>query len=657
VSPHERSRPLNGAGRASSGQLNPADPGQARAESQPTGPPGADAQGGRLRAVVSHPALRHLVLLAVYLGAGIAATWPLTAYLVQSRLPRTRDVASYVWDLWWTAHQVVHLANPYFTDHMAAPAGIQLAFNTTMPLAGLVMTPVTLAFGPSAAYSLLSIVTPGLLCYVMYRAARLWLNETGAIAAGALFGLSSMLAWQDWYHLNIAVGSLFLPMTLEAVVRLRRRPGLRQSVILGVVLGASILVNQESTVLALILTVLGLLPWLVRHPSVARLRGVGIAAGAAFVIASPQLIAMVQQARTGGASADAGLLALTGKRYGVAITDLFAPAQRVTHFGLDQFAAASSTVNHIGEQMPMFGLLLSVLAVAGLAVRWRRRSAWLLAALWLGCAWLTLGATLYINRWQHVPFAQTWHGVVVSPTMPYTWLMRIPGLSAFREADRFALLGLVGAALLAGSAVDWLRRHAWPVIAVVVALGVLEAGWSGSGLRTMPTTLPALDRPIIADRSGSVVLDVPFGLRGGIPEYGLQFPARALLMATEDGHPRSISYTSWVPARTINGITSHAFYTVLVQAEHAIPMAPNVPCWAGCPLLPDFSAPLTAKVSRNQVISPAQLAAAKRDVHSLNIGWVVVWKGNSVVTRYLAETGFRLAYRADGALVYRPATR
>ena len=46
----------------------------------------------------------------------------------------------------------------------------------------------------------------------------------GAIAAGALFGLSSMLTWQDWYHLNIAAGTLFLPMTLEAVIRLRRRP-------------------------------------------------------------------------------------------------------------------------------------------------------------------------------------------------------------------------------------------------------------------------------------------------------------------------------------------------------------------------------------------------------------------------------------------------
>ena len=84
-------------------------------------------------------------------------------------------MASYVWDLWWTAHQVVHLGNPWFTDHMAAPVGIQLGFNTTMPLAGLVMSPVTLPFGPSAAYNLLTIVMPGLLCYVMYRVGRLWL--------------------------------------------------------------------------------------------------------------------------------------------------------------------------------------------------------------------------------------------------------------------------------------------------------------------------------------------------------------------------------------------------------------------------------------------------------------------------------------------------
>ncbi len=205
--------------------------------------------------------VRHLALLLVYLAAGIAVTWPRASYIT-GRLPKTRDVSNYVWGLQWTAHQVVHLGNPWFTTQMAAPVGIQMGFGTTMPLVGLIMTPVTLGFGPSAAFTLLTILAPGLACYVMYRAARLWLAAPGAIAAGTLFGLSAMLDWQDWYHLNIALGTLFLPMTLEAAIRLRRRPGRRQAVILGLILGASVLVNQESAVLAAILAALILLPCL-----------------------------------------------------------------------------------------------------------------------------------------------------------------------------------------------------------------------------------------------------------------------------------------------------------------------------------------------------------------------------------------------------------
>ena len=248
---------------AGPGQGDGASAGSSAGRAVQAGHAARAAPGGDLAGGLSRPVVRHLALLAIYLAAGVAVTWPLASYIT-GRLPKTRDVANYVWGLQWTAHQVIHLGNPFFTTQMAAPAGIQLAFGTTMPLAGLVMTPVTLAFGPSAAFTLLTIVTPGLACYVMYRAARLWLAGPGAIAAGALFGLSSMLDWQDWYHLNIALGTLFLPMTLEAAVRLRRRPSRRSAVILGVVLGASVLVNQESAVLAVILAVVILLPWLLR---------------------------------------------------------------------------------------------------------------------------------------------------------------------------------------------------------------------------------------------------------------------------------------------------------------------------------------------------------------------------------------------------------
>ena len=67
--------------------------------------------------------------------------------------------------------------------------------------------------------------------------------------------------------------------------------------------------------------------------------------------------------------------------------------------------------------------------------------------------------------------------------MPFTWLVHIPVLSALREADRFALLGMIGAAMLAGAAVDWLARHARPLIIVVAALAVFEAGWAGNRQR------------------------------------------------------------------------------------------------------------------------------------------------------------------------------
>jgi hypothetical protein len=603
------------------------------------GPPGP-RRG--LAAFAARPVVTHLAVLAVYLAAGIALTWPRATYIT-GRLPETRDVAAFVWDLWWVTHQVVHLASPWSTHAMAAPVGVQLGFSTTMPLLGVVFTPVTVAFGPSFTFGLLTVLMPGLLCYAMYRCARLWLrSQTGAIAAGAFFGLSSMLAEQDWAHLNIVAGTVFLPLTVEAAVRLRRRPGRRPALILGVVLGACVLVNQESAVMAGILAVAILAPWLLRQPSRVKVTAVGVGLLTALVVGSPQLAAMAEQAHSGGASVDPHLLAVTAKHYGQGLDTLFSPAQRVAYYGLHNLAAWSPTSEHVGataEGMPMFGTVLCVLALAGLIVSWRRRSAWLLAALLVGSAWLSLGASLWWRQRQFVPFEQLWHGVRVSPVMPYTWLMRIPLLSAFREADRLAILGLVAAALLAGAAVEWLRYHARPLIVVVAAAALLESGYAAlPSVRAMPTTLPALDGPIAADHSGSIVVDFPFGLRGGIPEYGRPFSPRALLIATADGHPRLISYTSWVPERTREQIAARPFYAALEKVQHGIPLAP-------------------LKNAAGNQVTAEQVIAARADARKLGVGWVLVWTTqNPVIRKFLDATGFRFSYRADGVLVYRPVT-
>jgi hypothetical protein len=513
---------------------------------------------------------------------------------------------------------------------MAAPAGIALGFHTLMPLPGLLMTPVTLAFGPSASYNLMVIAVPGLSCYTMYRAARLWLgSQTGAIAAGAFFGLSAMLAEQDWYHLNIAAGALLLPVVLEAAVCLRRRPGARRAVVLGLVMGAVVLTDPESVVLAAILTALVLLPWLVRERCLATLRAAAIAAATAVVAAAGQLAAMLRELTAGGMAIRPALLAVTYKHYGVGLPGMFAPTPRVADFGLAGLAAPFLH-SRDNEGLPMFGVVLTVAALFGLAATWRRRSAWLLALTWVGGAILALGTSLWVGKRQYIPFSQVWHGVRVSPIMPYTWFVRIPGLSSFREADRLAILGLTAAAFLAGAAVEWLRYHARPLIVVLLALGALEAGYSGSPrVGSMPTTLSALDGPVAADHSASVVVDVPYGLRGGIPVYGSRFSPEALVLATADQHPRAIAYTSRVPATTIAAIGAHAFYRCLIHAQHY-------------------------NTAHYTPLSAAQIAAAGHDVRRLGVGWVLVWRRNRAVLRFLARTGFRFDYRADGVSVYRP---
>jgi hypothetical protein len=267
--------------------------------------------------------------------------------------------------------------------------------------------------------------------------------------------------------------------------------------------------------------------------------------------------------------------------------------------------------------------------VLGLIAARRRRGAWLLALLWLGCAALALGPVLRIGTHVYVPDAVTLDGVRVSGVMPYTWFVRIPGLSGFREPARILMLGMVPACLLAGAAVNWLRSHAAPVIIVVAALGVLEAGWSGNpGIGSMPTALPAVDAPIAADHSGSLVVDVPFGIRGGTGAYGGEFDPEAQVLATADGHPRAVGFLSRVPAPTVAAMRKHAFFGRLVATQNG---------WRS---------------------SPAQLAAARLDARHLGIGWVLVWRWDGRhrrCVRFLEETGFRLDYIADDVQVFRPA--
>src|SRR5260370_26210337 len=190
--------------------------------------------------------------------------------------------------------------------------------------------------------------------------------------------------------------------------------------------------------------------------------------------------------------------------------------------------------------------------------------------------------------------------------------------------------------MLAGLTVQWLsrRRRTMPLIAVVVALGALEAGWSGAPANspgypsnfgyhgTMQSTLPGLDRPLSRDHTQSIVVDVPYGLRGGVGITGLPIAPSALLMATHDMHPRAIAYTAWVSKAANKGIAEHAFYRDLYVAEGSGPL------------------------------NPTMLAAARADLKTLHVGWAIERRNRSTRPPPWARYPPPTTYLAKGAFLH-----
>ena len=339
----------------------------------------------------------------------------------------------------------------------------------------------------------------------------------------------------------------------------------------------------------------------------ARLAAAGLATGVALVLASPQIAAMVAQTRSGGTAFPPGAVDTDYALSGTEFPGIFGVSPRAVRLGLTVLRPISYR-GKVLDGVLTFGLMLTVLAVLGVIVSWRRRNAWLLALLWLTSAALALGSVLKLGNHSYTPFAEVWHGVRVSAIMPYTWFVQFPGLAGFREAARLTMLGVVPASLLAGAAVDWLRYHLAALLIPVLVLAALETGWAGNpAVGTMRTALPAVDGPIAADHSASIVVDVPFGIRGGVPlpGEGARFDPDAQVLATADGHPRAVGYLSRLPEPTLAAIRRHPFYAGLLTAQ---------------------GQPLTVAESLTGTGSDtALIAAARQDARRMDIGWVIVW--------------------------------
>ena len=129
------------------------------------------------------------------------------------------DVSAYVWFLAWWPHAILHGLNPFRPEVVWAPTGYNLAWSASVPGLALLMSPVTLAFGPVVAYNIATLLSPVVSAWAAFLLCRRLAGRVGpALVGGYIYGFSTYVVGHMQGHLNMSP-AFVAPLVALLVIR------------------------------------------------------------------------------------------------------------------------------------------------------------------------------------------------------------------------------------------------------------------------------------------------------------------------------------------------------------------------------------------------------------------------------------------------------
>ena len=157
-----------------------------------------------------HRAKFAFLAVALYGVLGLFAywpSWPGDPHLIVGGA--TSDPVQQSWFLGWFSWALFHGHNPFITNWIDYPSGVNLAANTEMPFLGFITTPISLAFNSVASYQFLMWFSYPISAASAFFVLRYWTRSNlGAFFGGLLYGFSPYLVGQGYGHLNLT----FVPL-------------------------------------------------------------------------------------------------------------------------------------------------------------------------------------------------------------------------------------------------------------------------------------------------------------------------------------------------------------------------------------------------------------------------------------------------------------
>jgi hypothetical protein len=489
--------------------------------------PGQAEPGRSLRGLRGLRGLRaacfHVGALACFTAPAVVLWWHVWSGHPSSALTcGCGDPAQEVWFMAWPAWAVTHLHSVFFSGAVNVPHGANLLSNTSGPLVGVVLAPVTWLFGPVTATNVALTLAPGLSAWACFAAIRPLVGwKAGAIPAALVFGYSAALVTSLTFgHVSVTVLVIppFLFTTLHEIVIRQEHSVRRDGVLLAALLVVQFFISPEILVMCLLLGAVGFVAvmvvgWRQLRPRAGHaLPALGLAAALTVVVlAYPAWFGLA------GPQAVSGLLFALAPISGVPLAGLLVPGP----YGVpaNEYIRFGGYLGRAGPPPDYVGWGVALAGVGSLIVGRRRPLTWLLLLLAAATFWLALGAYLISGP--------TWLG---HPWLPWRALSTLPVLKEILP-DQFVPLVTLFVAFLLAVGLDalhgtfrrpssWMSRHrallagsatvAVAVVALVPVFMTFDAPLRVVPVHTPPYLRDAATRP--AD--GDVVLTIPFAVSG-----------------------------------------------------------------------------------------------------------------------------------------------
>jgi hypothetical protein len=388
------------------------------------------------------------------------------------------DPSIFMWFLRWMPFALEHGHDLLVTHHLNYPDGVNLMWNTSLPLPGLLLAPITTTWGPVLSFNLLLVLAYGLSAWCAYLAIRRFApSHLAAAVGGLIYGFSPAMRVQS-HHLHMSLAFLVPLMLLalhEILVRQRRSAWLVGAA-LGLMAGCQLLIGEELLAMtALLGFAMFLLLVLANLRRLRRRWGYAAKAFGVAAVLATAIIVWPLSVQFAGPQRIHGDIQKTN--YSNDLQGFILPGwQQKLHLG----DVAELVSGFAGGNSAYLGLpLLLVLVV--LAVRWRSSGVVRLGlALMLIAGVLSLGPTLLVGG-EDTGIPLPWAFFEDLPLLPSLIPARLAQLTAL-----FAGL-LVAVFLQAVWAGGGWRRPA----AIVVAVAVLLPLWPAATIPARKVATPA----------------------------------------------------------------------------------------------------------------------------------------------------------------------